>query len=189
MIRTSDLADGIETVRARWLLTGSGGYFWPAWVLAGWGVGLLLHADETFLHRPSAKPMSMPRFADTADTADLNAPVRGAGRPLAHRATVPVALTSACTHRAREDHRPRRTGCWRVTPRFSRVEISPVLDRVPFGVGRVTCTPPDALGHGSDQTTTAVSTCRRRPHRTVRTEHPREACPQHVLNRRGGRSP
>jgi hypothetical protein len=26
-----------------WALTG-GGYFWPAWVLAGWGAGLVLHA-------------------------------------------------------------------------------------------------------------------------------------------------
>jgi fatty acid desaturase len=28
---------------AVWALTG-GGYFWPAWVLFGWGVGLVLHA-------------------------------------------------------------------------------------------------------------------------------------------------
>jgi hypothetical protein len=26
-----------------WLVTG-GGYFWPGWVLFGWGIGLLLHA-------------------------------------------------------------------------------------------------------------------------------------------------
>jgi hypothetical protein len=36
---------------AAWAITGSG-YFWPAWVLAGWGVGLVLHAWETFVHRP-----------------------------------------------------------------------------------------------------------------------------------------
>lgn len=35
-----------------WALVGASGYFWPAWVLAGWGAGLLLHAYETFLHRP-----------------------------------------------------------------------------------------------------------------------------------------
>ncbi len=35
-----------------WALTDYGGYFWPAWVLAGWGVGLVLHAYETFLRRP-----------------------------------------------------------------------------------------------------------------------------------------
>jgi hypothetical protein len=26
-----------------WAITGQG-YFWPAWVLLGWGVGLVLHA-------------------------------------------------------------------------------------------------------------------------------------------------
>jgi hypothetical protein len=36
---------------AVWAFTGAG-YFWPAWVLAGWGVGLVLHAWETFGHRP-----------------------------------------------------------------------------------------------------------------------------------------
>jgi hypothetical protein len=34
-----------------WAFTG-GGYFWPAWVLAGWGVGLVLHAWDAFLRRP-----------------------------------------------------------------------------------------------------------------------------------------
>jgi hypothetical protein len=36
---------------AVWAITGAG-YFWPAWVLAAWGVGLVLHAWETFVHRP-----------------------------------------------------------------------------------------------------------------------------------------
>ena len=36
---------------AAWAITG-GGYFWPAWVLATWGIGLVLHAWETFVHRP-----------------------------------------------------------------------------------------------------------------------------------------
>jgi hypothetical protein len=36
---------------AAWAITGSG-YFWPAWVLAAWGVGLVLHGWETFAHRP-----------------------------------------------------------------------------------------------------------------------------------------
>lgn len=35
-----------------WALTSPSGYFWPAWVLAGWGMGMLLHAYETFFHRP-----------------------------------------------------------------------------------------------------------------------------------------
>ncbi len=34
-----------------WAMTNAG-YFWPAWVIAGWGVGLVLHAWETFLRRP-----------------------------------------------------------------------------------------------------------------------------------------
>ena len=34
-----------------WALTG-GGYFWPAWLLGLWGVGLVLHAWATFVQRP-----------------------------------------------------------------------------------------------------------------------------------------
>ena len=34
-----------------WSVTGRG-YFWPVWPLLGWGVGLILHAWETFFHRP-----------------------------------------------------------------------------------------------------------------------------------------
>ena len=34
-----------------WAFTG-GGYFWPAWILGGWGVGLALHAWDLFLRRP-----------------------------------------------------------------------------------------------------------------------------------------
>ena len=33
-----------------WALTG--GYFWPAWVLCGWGAGLVLHGWETYFRRP-----------------------------------------------------------------------------------------------------------------------------------------
>ncbi len=36
---------------AVWAITG-GGYFWPAWVLAGWGVGLVLHAWDVYWRRP-----------------------------------------------------------------------------------------------------------------------------------------
>ena len=34
-----------------WAVTGAG-YFWPAWVLGLWGVGLALHAWEAFVRRP-----------------------------------------------------------------------------------------------------------------------------------------
>jgi hypothetical protein len=34
-----------------WALTGAG-YFWPAWVLGAWGIGLVLHGWETFIRRP-----------------------------------------------------------------------------------------------------------------------------------------
>jgi hypothetical protein len=34
-----------------WALTGAG-YFWPAWVIAGWAVGLVLHGYEVFFRRP-----------------------------------------------------------------------------------------------------------------------------------------
>lgn len=34
-----------------WALTGAG-YFWPAWVLGGWGIGLVLHGWEAFVRRP-----------------------------------------------------------------------------------------------------------------------------------------
>jgi hypothetical protein len=34
-----------------WALTGHG-YFWPAWVMGAWGIGLVLHAWDSFWRRP-----------------------------------------------------------------------------------------------------------------------------------------
>jgi hypothetical protein len=34
-----------------WALTG-GGYFWPAWVLGCWAIGLVLHAWDVFIRKP-----------------------------------------------------------------------------------------------------------------------------------------
>jgi hypothetical protein len=34
-----------------WAVTGAD-YFWPAWVIAAWGVGFVLHGWETFVRRP-----------------------------------------------------------------------------------------------------------------------------------------
>ena len=34
-----------------WAVTGAG-YFRPIWVIGGWGVGLALHAWDTFLRKP-----------------------------------------------------------------------------------------------------------------------------------------
>ena len=36
---------------ALWALTGMG-YFWPVWVMAPWGIGLVLHAWTIFFRRP-----------------------------------------------------------------------------------------------------------------------------------------
>ena len=34
-----------------WAFTGRG-YFWPAWVIGAWGMGLVLHAWTSFNERP-----------------------------------------------------------------------------------------------------------------------------------------
>lgn len=34
-----------------WFVTGAG-YFWPIWVLGGWGIGLVMHAYTTFVQHP-----------------------------------------------------------------------------------------------------------------------------------------
>jgi hypothetical protein len=34
-----------------WFATGHG-YFWPAWVIGGWGIGLAMHAWDVYGRRP-----------------------------------------------------------------------------------------------------------------------------------------
>ena len=34
-----------------WAITGAG-YFWPAWVMLGWGVGIALNVWDVFFRRP-----------------------------------------------------------------------------------------------------------------------------------------
>jgi hypothetical protein len=34
-----------------WALTG-GGYFWPAWVIGAWGIGIVMHAWTAFIQKP-----------------------------------------------------------------------------------------------------------------------------------------
>ena len=34
-----------------WAASG-GGYFWPIWVIAGWGIGIIMHAWNAFASRP-----------------------------------------------------------------------------------------------------------------------------------------
>ena len=34
-----------------WAITGAG-YFWPAWVLLGWGIGLVLNIWDVYFRRP-----------------------------------------------------------------------------------------------------------------------------------------
>ena len=34
-----------------WAITG-GGYFWPAWIMGGWGIGVIMHAWTVYGQRP-----------------------------------------------------------------------------------------------------------------------------------------
>ena len=37
---------------AIWMVTDSGGFFWPIFPMAGWGIGLVMHAWDVFVMRP-----------------------------------------------------------------------------------------------------------------------------------------
>lgn len=37
---------------AIWAVTDLGGYFWPVWPIAGWGVGIVLHRWEFYKRAP-----------------------------------------------------------------------------------------------------------------------------------------
>jgi hypothetical protein len=50
-----------------WVVTGAS-YFWPAWIMAGWGVGLVMHAWNVYLRRPVTE-------------ADVDAELKRFGRP------------------------------------------------------------------------------------------------------------
>jgi hypothetical protein len=34
-----------------WAVTGAG-YFWPIWIIGGWGIGLVMHAWSAFFQKP-----------------------------------------------------------------------------------------------------------------------------------------
>ena len=50
------LGDGegvhIKTGRTPRAIVTGGGYFWPGWVMAGWGILLALHVWDVFWRRP-----------------------------------------------------------------------------------------------------------------------------------------
>lgn len=45
-----------------WQVSNGDGYFWPIWSIAGWGIGLLIHAWETF----------RPRISEAAIQREMN---------------------------------------------------------------------------------------------------------------------
>jgi hypothetical protein len=45
-----------------WATTNGGTYFWPMWPLAGWGIGLIIHAWETY----------RPRISETAIQREMD---------------------------------------------------------------------------------------------------------------------
>jgi hypothetical protein len=35
-----------------WAMGDPRGYFWPAWIIGGWGIGIVMHAWAAFFQRP-----------------------------------------------------------------------------------------------------------------------------------------
>jgi 2TM domain len=52
-----------------WAMTGAG-YFWPAWVMVGWGVGLVLHAWTIFFQKPITEADIQQEMRKGRDGAD-----------------------------------------------------------------------------------------------------------------------
>jgi hypothetical protein len=36
-----------------WAMTGADGYFWPIWLIVGWGIGVLFHGWDVYAKPPS----------------------------------------------------------------------------------------------------------------------------------------
>jgi hypothetical protein len=49
---------------AVWAITNSGGYFWPIWPLLGWGIGLAMHALDTFRKPISEEAIQREMYRD-----------------------------------------------------------------------------------------------------------------------------
>jgi hypothetical protein len=47
-----------------WYFTGNQGYFWPGWVMGGWGIGLALHAVRVFAIRPESDKSAVEKEAE-----------------------------------------------------------------------------------------------------------------------------
>jgi hypothetical protein len=57
-------------VVAIWVITGSG-YFWPAWLIGLWGIGLVMHAWDAFIRRPITEE-DVDRAIDKAERRRLS---------------------------------------------------------------------------------------------------------------------
>ena len=74
---------------------GGGGYFWPVWVILGWGIGLAAHGAPLIGGRDSRPPQATPRSAGSAQVRDAPTSVDevastvGSERPSLRPATAP----------------------------------------------------------------------------------------------------